>query len=151
MTQVDTQIDAPQQAQAARPYANLSTNRSLVKMILLSIITLGIYGVYLTARTGEDLNTIAGRYDGRRSMNFWLVALLLGPITLGIVTLVWWYKTSDRMAREQQRRGQSASVGGSDFWLWNILGSLIIVGPFIFTYKWLNAANQLSRDFNERG
>lgn len=34
---------------------------------------------------------------------------------------------------------------------WNILGSLIIVGPFIYTYKLLHAMNDLCADYNARG
>ena len=48
----------------------LDTNRSLLKYILLGIITFGIYDVWVLARAGEDLNVIASRWDGRRTMNF---------------------------------------------------------------------------------
>ena len=60
------------------------TNRSLLKYILLGIITFGIYDVWVLARAGEDLNVIASRWDGRRTMNFWLVALVISPLTIGI-------------------------------------------------------------------
>ena len=39
------------------------TNRSLLKYILLGIITFGIYDVWVLARAGEDLNVIASRWD----------------------------------------------------------------------------------------
>ena len=58
------------------------TNRSLLKYILLGIITFGIYDVWVLARAGEDLNVIASRWDGRRTMNFWLVALVISPLTI---------------------------------------------------------------------
>ena len=42
-------------------------------------------------------------------------------------------------------------LSASDYWLWGILGSLIIVGPFIYMYKYLKAINTLCADFNHRG
>lgn len=131
--------------------ANFTTNRSLTKYILLGIITLGIYPIYVAARAGEDLNAVASRYDNRRTMNYWLVALLLGWLTLGIMHLVWWHTTSDRIGNEQVRRGQQRTISSADYWLWAVLGAFIIVGPFVFMHKWLHAMNDLCADFNERG
>lgn len=42
-------------------------------------------------------------------------------------------------------------LSASDYWLWGILGSLIIVGPFIYMYKYLKAINTLCADYNHRG
>lgn len=137
--------------QNQRGYANLQTDRSLLKFVLLSLITLGIYGIWVIARSAEDLNTIASRYDGQRTMNYWLLIFLIGPITLGIATLVWWTKMPDRTGAALQRRGYPKMVSGADFWLWAVLGSLIIVGPFIFFNKYLKAMNVLCQDYNMNG
>ena len=40
-----------------------------------------------------------------------------------------------RVGTELARRGIDYSFGASTFWLWGILGSIIVVGPFIYTYK----------------
>lgn len=136
---------------AQQRYANFDTNRSLTKYILLGLITLGIYAIWVTARGGEDLNAVAGRWDNKRSMNYWLLVLLVTPITLGIAGFVWWHKTSNRIGNELQRRGYRREVSASDFWLWQVLGTLIIVGPFVFMYKWLHAMNTLCADYNARG
>ncbi|KAB1654544.1 DUF4234 domain-containing protein [Pseudoclavibacter chungangensis] len=142
----------PQSApQFAPVHANYDTNRSLTKFVLLGIITFGIYMIWSTARAGDDLNAIASRWDNRRSMNFWLLALVVGPLTLGIAPLVWWHVTSERIGNEQQRRGLPVTVTAADFWLWSILGAVIFVGPFIFMHKWLTGMNQLCADFNARG
>ena len=37
------------------------------------------------------------------------------------------------------------------FWLWGVLGSFIIVGPFIYTHKFLKSMNLLVDDFNTKG
>lgn len=131
--------------------AALPTNRSLTKFILLGLITFGIYGIYVTARSGDDLNTLGTPLDGARTMNFWLMALVINIITLGIGSWVWWSNSSGRIGRQMQARGLAPTVNSGTFWLWGFLGSLIIVGPFIFLYKWLHAMNSLCADFNERG
>lgn len=131
--------------------AQLPTDRSLLKFVLLSLITLGIYGIWVTASSADDLNLVASRHDGKRTMNYWLLIFLIGPITLGIGTLVWWTTFPDRIGKEQRRRGMEAGVSGGDFWLWGVLGALIIVGPFIFCHKWLNAMNALCLNYNQNG
>ena len=52
---------------------------------------------------------------------------------------------------EMTRRGIPGNFGAKDFWLWGILGSLIIVGPFIYTHKLLSSMNKICADFNMRG
>lgn len=140
-----------QHSPSARPFGNLRTDRSLLAFVLLSLITFGIYGIWLVATSAEDLNTIAGRHDGRRTMNYWLVFFLVGPITFTIADFVWWHKNSNRISNEMTRRALHPAVTAADFWLWAVLGMLIIVGPFIFIYKWLTAMNQLSASYNEVG
>ena len=146
-----THLPPPPPPMPVMARASLPVNRTLLKYILLGFITFGIYMVYGTARAGEDLNLIASRWDNRRSMNFWLMALLLGPLTLGIGLFVWWHNISDRIGNEQQRRGLPRTMSAADFWLWDVLGSLIVVGPYIFMYRWLHSMNALCADFNARG
>lgn len=80
-----------------------------------------------------------------------LMFFLLGWLTLGIGWLVWYHKLTSRIGTEQAARGLPVTVTAATYWLWNILGSLIIVGPFIYTYKLLHAMNDLCADYNARG
>ena len=75
----------------------------------------------------------------------------MGPITLGIADLVWYHRISNRIGGELQRRGLDYDFGAKDFWLWGILGSLIVVGPFIYTHKLFKAMNALSENYNVNG
>ena len=43
------------------PVAQLKTNRGLIKLILLSLITFGIYPLVLWSSVSNDINTIATR------------------------------------------------------------------------------------------
>ena len=140
-----------QQTQNARPVAQLKTDRSLAKFILLSLITFGIYAIVVMYGLSEDINTVCGRYDGRKNMNYLLVFFILGPITCGIFTFIWFHTLSERAGLELTRRGIDYKFGASDFWLWNILGALIIVGPFVYCGKLIKTVNLLNADFNVKG
>ncbi len=133
------------------PVAQLRTNRSLVKFILLSLITLGIYGLVMTAHISEDVNVVCSRYDGKKTMNYWLLVFLVGPLTLEIGSFVWFHKLCSRIGVELKRRNIDYNFGAKDFWLWNTLGLLIVVGPFVFIYKLIKAANLMNGDFNAKG
>lgn len=145
-----TQVIYQQPVQYA-PVRQLDTKRGLLKYILLSLVTFGIYGIVVMSTVGEDLNLIASRYDGKKTMHYCLMCFLITPITLGIGSLVWFHKMSDRIGSELRRRNINYSFGSGTFWGWNVLGSLIIVGPFIYMAKLFESMNQLSRSYNMYG
>ena len=133
------------------PAVQLRTNRGLLKMILLSMITFGIYGLVVWCHLSEEINTVASRYDGKRTMHYLVAFLLLGFITLGIVPLVWTHKYCARLGNELARRGIAYSFGAGTFWGWGVLGGLILIGPFVFLHKFFTAINKLAADYNVRG
>ena len=99
----------------------------------------------------SDMNIVASRYDGKRTMHYCLLFFLVGPITLGIGYLVWFHKISDRMGTELRRRGVAYSFSATDYWLWNVLGSLILVGSFIYYHKLFKATNMMCAHYNING
>jgi len=133
------------------PVGQLNTNRGLLKFILLSIVTLGIYSIIFFCGISNDINVVASRYDGRKTMHFALLLFLVGPITLGIAYFVWYHKISNRIGSELNRRGINYPLNASTFWLWNILGSLIIVGPFVYLYKLATGMNKVAEHYNING
>lgn len=137
-------------ADTMAPKLVLPTKRGLGKMFFLGLITLGIYPVVIYSRIITELNILASRYDGKRTMPFFGM-MLVAPLTLGIYAYVWFHKLCGRMGEELQRRGIDYKFGPAQFWLWNILGSFILVGPFVFTHKLMKSMNLLNKDFNEKG
>jgi len=137
--------------QHAVPAAKLKTDRNLLKFILLSAITFGIYGIVVMEDISMDINLIAGRYDGKRTMSYCLVMFLFSWLTLGIVPLVWSHRISARIGEEIARRTVAYQFGAGTYWGWGFFGSLILVGPFIYTHKLLKAMNMLSMHYNLRG
>ena len=134
----------------AQPFKPVKTNRGLLKLILLSIITLGIYGIYFLYSVKRDLNRIAADHNGKKTMGL-IPLFLLSIITFGIASIVWMHKISNRIGNEQAIRGLPKTISAASFWGWNVLGSLIIVGPFIFVHKICSSMNAISADFNRKG
>lgn len=137
-------------ADTMAPKIQLPTKRSLCKMIFLGLITLGIYPTVIYSRIITELNIAASRHDGKRTMPYFGM-LMLAPLTLGVFTYVWYHKLCSRIGDELQRRGIDYKFGPRHFWLWGILGSFILVGPFIFTHKLMKSMNLLNKNYNEKG
>ena len=135
----------------AAPRRQLSTNRGLVKFILLNMITFGIYGIVVLSAISTDINEIASRYDGKKTTHYCLMAFLFSWLTLGIAPFVWFHKLSNRIGMELARRGIAYSFSAGSFWGWNILGSFIVVGPLVYTHKLLKAMNLLCGHYNTYG
>ena len=135
---------------SSAPARKIKTNRSLLKLVLLTPITLCIYRLVFDYSVADDLNVMASRYDGKKTMNFALMSLL-GLITFFIADFVWWHRISNRIGSELKRRGIDYHIDASTFWLWNILGILIIVGPFVYAHKLCTAMNKLSEHYNIHG
>ena len=129
----------------------LKINRSLVKFILLSLITFGIYGIVVLSGISSDINTIASRYDGKKTVHYCLMYFVFSWLTLGIYPLIWYHGLSKRIGNELKRRNIPYSFGAGSFWGWNVLGAFIVVGPLVYSYKLLKSMNLLCADYNARG
>lgn len=163
------------------PTRQIKTNRTVLKYILLGIITLGIYDIVITTGISRSINTIATKHDGKKTMNFCWNVFIFSWLTLGIVPLIWWHRISERIGDELQCRGHQRIVTATDFWIWNFacsgvglaivefallsvmtqpfiavvaaLAGLIIelIGIYKFYSKFFKATNTLAADYNTRG
>ena len=132
------------------PVMPVRTDRSMIKMVLLSFITFGIYGIFFYYRMGSDINRIASRHDGKDTMNY-LLAFLISLFTFGIFSFVWFHMTFERIGNELKRRGIDYAFGAETFWIWHVLGSFIIIGPFVCIHKECVALNKLAEHYNTYG
>ena len=132
------------------PALLLPVDRSLLSWVVLSFVTLGIYPVIALSNISMELNLAATKRDHLHTHNGVLVALL-GALTIGIYPLVWFHKTSNRIGKELQARGIDYRFDASLFWLWAVLGSLIIIGPLVYIHKLTKAMNQLNAHYNAYG
>ena len=128
----------------------LRTNRGLLKYVLLSIITFGIYGLFVMSHISEEINQVASPRDKKHTMHYLLLFFIVGPLTFGIADLVWNHRICNRIGDELQARNIPYYISAGTFWGWCILGSLIVVGPFVFIHKLLKAMNLVNSDYNAK-
>ncbi len=122
--------------------------RSLLVYILLSCITFGIYAIVFWHRWTQDVNRLC-EADGKPSMGYLLV-LLLSIVTGGIFFLIWLYQQTERIAAAGPSYGESVATSGTSVVLWYLLGSFILIGPFVALAKVFGATNQLAYAYNTR-
>ena len=91
------------------------------------------------------------RISPKLSSVYFVAIPILAVVLLGIVPLVWAHRFSNRVGSELLRRNLPYQFDAGTFWLWNVLGSLIVVGPFVYTHKLLTAMNMLCTDYNAKG
>ena len=140
-----------QAQQPAGPVRQLKTNRSFIKTILLTFVTFGIYSLITYGKIADEVNLVCSRYDGKKTMNYYLLIFIVTPLTLGIAPLVWMHKICNRMGNELKRRQIDYNFGAKDFWLWGTIGSIIVVGPFIFAHKFFTSVNKMNESYNKIG
>ncbi len=133
------------------PCGNLRTNRGWFKLVLLNIVTFGVYGIVFYSKLVNDVNRIATPRDGKKTMHYCLMLFVFTPLTLGIVNIVWSHRLCRRIGVELRRRGIGYDFGPRTFWGWNLLGAFLFVGPFIFQHRLCKAMNLLCADYNARG
>ena len=128
----------------------LKTDRQMWKLMLFTYLTCGIYSILFFIPFSFDIDKVAPKRDGSKTFNF-LFAYIIGMFTGSIAILVWFYHITERVEEALLERGLDDSViSMSDFWLWYVLGSLILVGPFVYFHKLCKAMNLLCEDFNEK-
>ena len=137
--------------ESTAPAMKLKTNKGLLKTILLSLITFGIYPLVVMSAVSSEVNIVASRYDGKNTMHFCLLTFLVAPITLGIAGIVWYHNISARIGAELRRRGIGYSFGAGSYWGWCVLGALIGIGPLVYMHKLFKAVNLMNAHYNVNG
>lgn len=125
----------------------LPTNRSMWKLMILSVLTLGLYGIFFFIPVSFDIDKAAPRPDRTRMMNY-LFAYLLSLFTFSIFTTVWQYQLAVRVEEGIEARRIDYDFSTQDFWRWFFLGSFILIGPFVYFHKLCKALNLLCEDYN---
>lgn len=125
----------------------MKTNRGLFKYIVFTVLTVGIYALYMIHATARELN-ISCAGDGKKTHGL-AFCILFDVITLGIYSIVWYVTVCERMKRRIESVSETADVSGLGYFLWSTFGSLLFgLGSFIATYKWLHALNHVNEIYN---
>ena len=130
--------------------ARITVNRSLLKLIIFSILTLGIYALYFYHAIARDMNEMC-RGDGKKTAGL-IKIFLLSIITLGIYVFVWYYSIANRIKANAKRQyGLDLPISGGKVLMWYIPGSLLFgIGPFVALHIIIKNTNILAA-FNNSG
>jgi hypothetical protein len=123
------------------------TNRSFFRAILLSIVTLGIYPLYMIEVMAQSMNA-AARKDGKRTWGV-LPFILFTIFTLGAYAIIWHYKMITRIRGYCERHGKESCITHKFYLCWTLPGILCLVGPLIALARFLRAFNEFAYIYNE--
>ena len=127
----------------------IKDDRSFLKLLLLSIITLGIYEFWHLHHWTKDINTLC-KDDGKNNEGV-LLYILFTLLTCGLFPIFWWFKAADRLARAAVRESVSVDISGGKVLGFCILG-MFTWGIFIWYAQYLvmRATNDLATDYNSK-
>ena len=133
-----------------KPYQprKLPTNRSMWKLMLLSLLTCGVYPFFFFMPLAADLDKVAPKSDRSKTMSF-AAAYIIAFFTAGIVMTIWHYEIATRVEEALEKRQIDYEFTKGDFWGWYFFGSFILVGPFVYFHKLCKAMNLLCASYNE--
>ena len=120
--------------------------RNFWTIMLLSLVTCGIYGIYAMYMYIQDLNKVCAG-DGQNDMNF-VTIILLSVVTFGIYGIYTIYCIGNRLNNNAPRYGQSFQENGTTLLLWYILGSFILFGSWVAIYIMIKNMNALGEAYN---
>lgn len=149
-SQLDSAIKDVNKSVSGNSYDShtLSTSRSLVGYIILSLISCGIYGYYFIYTLARDIN-VACANDGDRTPGL-ATYIILSFITCGFYSLYWEYKLANRIYANQQRYNITIAENGTAVLLWRIFGALIcLLGTFVGINILINNTNKICQAYND--
>ena len=127
----------------------IKDDRSFLKLLLLSIITLGIYEFWHLHHWTKDINTLC-KDDGKNNEGV-LLYILFTLLTCGLFPVFWWFKAADRLARAAVRESVAVDISGGKVLALCIVG-MFTWGIFIWYAQYLvmRATNDLATDYNSK-
>lgn len=107
-----------------------------IPTVILSIVTCGIYSLYVWYVANKNNNTIAEGM-GMPKISSFIMCLLLGAITCGIYTIYWYYKFCDQQINILKAKGRQPVISDSP-----ILTLILLFVPFLSWYILCENYNQ---------
>ena len=125
----------------------MMTNRTFWRSAILTVVTFGIYPIYLVETISADTNISCSR-DGKRTWGAFPF-FTLGILTLGIFPIVWHCQTINRYRDYCEKNGKTCPINTKFYLLWTLVGFPTVVGPMIALARFIAAYTQSCRIFNE--
>lgn len=126
----------------------LKSDWNFVWYIVLSIVTCGIYSLYVLHCVSRDVN-IACDGDGESTPGI-VQYILLSIVTCGIYSFYYFYKLGNRLWANAPRYRMEFQETGTTILLWDIIGALICgIGTYVAMYFLLKNTNAICEAYNE--
>ena len=125
----------------------LKTSRGFWKYFFLTIITFGIYGLYMTHQMAKEAN-LADKQS--KDVGGLLFYILMSCLTFGFYTLYWNYKVCEKFGNSVRANGGTPRLTGGGWLLWTILGAMIVIGPLVALVKQIHLWNDSNAAYNAR-
>ena len=123
----------------------LKTNRGWFKLWFLTFITCGIYPFFFYHRFAKDINLVCEE-DGRKTAGLGKL-ILFSLITFGVYSIIWMWKTANRIRAYGVRHNVPVNTSGAKYFLWCTVGNLLFgLGPIIGLHKYLKSMNKICKD-----
>ena len=123
--------------------------RSLLMLILLNIITCGIYSIFWYNDLAKDMNTVCYN-DGEDTPGVGYY-ILFSILTCGFYSYYWFYKVANRQQANAQRYGVNITENGTTVLMWMIFGMLLFfIGGYVALYIVIKNMNLLAAAYNQR-
>lgn len=120
--------------------------RNFAMLIVLSIITFGIYGLIFWWGYVKDLNKACEGY-GKKSPNF-IAVIIFSALTFGIYSLYWHFSQAERL---QDTAPELVKQGGGIILILLLLGSLAFgIGPIVAQYLMVKNLNIVADKYNRK-
>ena len=124
--------------------------RSLAMLILLSVLTCGVYPIYFWYKYTQDVNKVCAG-DGETTVDF-ITVFLLSFVTCGIYYYIWVHRLGDRLYKNAPKYGLAFSEDGTTILLWVILGPFLCgLGGWFAIYILIKNLNALGGAYNTQG
>lgn len=120
--------------------------RDFWMVLLLTIITCGIYGFYYIYQITKDLNTMAGN-DGKTIDP--AIAVVLSIVTCGIYEVWWYYQMGNRIQQMGMANNIPVEENGTTYLLWVLLGYVVCgLGTWVAMYLFIKNFNNIAFAYN---
>ncbi len=126
----------------------LKQDRNFLTIVLLSIVTCGIYELYYLYEIARDTNQMC-QGDGEETAGLGMY-ILLSIVTCGIYAYYWFYKLGDRLHKNAPRYNLNFSETGSTILLYLLINLLSGgIGTIIATYFINRNINAMAAAYNQ--
>lgn len=125
----------------------IQTDRNIVMMVLLSILTCGLYGYWFVYTMSSDVNVMCDG-DGEKTEGL-LMFILLSVVTCGLYAYYWYYKLGNRLQANAPKYGLTFTENGTTVLMWCVLGLLVCgLGQYVGIHILIKNTNAMAVEYN---